>query len=294
VPSSNFALPLTVTSLRNQAIARLSAAGITDPEVDADLLIGHVLGQSRGEVQAASIMLKPISEADAAAIDLLLARRSTREPLQHITGHAPFRALALNVGPGVFVPRPETEQVAQFAIDALRLMPDAEPIGVDLGTGSGAIALALATEVPHARIFAVENSADAYPWTSRNFAEVAAPNATLVFGDLADAFVELNGTVAVVISNPPYIPADAIPRDPEVRLFDPAHALFGGPDGLDVVRSVSATALRLLRPGGVLVIEHGELQGAAIRSLLAAGGWRAPATHRDYTSRDRATTALHP
>ncbi|TFD55040.1 peptide chain release factor N(5)-glutamine methyltransferase [Cryobacterium sp. Hh7] len=294
MPSSDSAQPATVTSLRNQAIARLGAAGILDPEVDADLLIGHVLGQSRGEVQAASILAKPVSKADAVTIDLLLARRSAREPLQHITGRAPFRALALNVGPGVFVPRPETEQVAQFAIDALRSMPDAEPIGVDLGTGSGAIALALATEMPHARIFAVENSAEAYPWTSRNFAEVAAPNATLTFGDLADAFVELNGTVAVVISNPPYIPADAIPRDPEVRLFDPAHALFGGPDGLDVVRSVSATGLRLLRPGGVLVIEHGELQGVAIRALLAADGWRAPATHRDYTSRDRATTALHP
>ena len=294
MPSSDSALPPTVTFLRNQAIARLGAAGIADPEVDADLLIGHVLGQSRGEVQAAGIMGTPISEADAAAIDLLLARRSTREPLQHITGRAPFRSLELNVGPGVFVPRPETEQVAQFAIDALRSMPDAEPIGVDLGTGSGAIALALATEVPHARIFAVENSPEAFLWTSRNFGEVAAGNTTLIFGDLTDALGELDGTVAVVISNPPYIPADAIPRDPEVHLFDPAHALFGGPDGLDVVRSVSATGLRLLRPGGVLVIEHGELQGAAIRALLAAGGWRAPATHRDYTSRDRATTAVRP
>jgi release factor glutamine methyltransferase len=294
VTSSDSAPPTTVTSLRNEAIARLTAAGITDPEVDADLLIGHVLGQSRGEVQAASIMAKPISAADAAAIDLLLARRSAREPLQHITGRAPFRALDLNVGPGVFVPRPETEQVAQLAIDALRGMPDAEPIGVDLGTGSGAIALALATEVPHARIFAVENSPEAYAWTTRNFAEVAADNLTLAFGDLADAFVELNGTVAVVISNPPYIPVDAIPRDPEVRLFDPAHALFGGPDGLDVIRAVSATGLRLLRSGGVLVIEHGEQQGEAIRALLADDGWRAPATHPDYTSRDRATTALHP
>ncbi|MCY7405124.1 MAG: peptide chain release factor N(5)-glutamine methyltransferase [Cryobacterium sp.] len=281
-------------SLRNRAISLLTAAGISDPEVDADLLIGHVLGQSRGEVQAGSFLNRTISHADAATIDTLLARRSTREPLQHITGRAPFRSLALNVGPGVFVPRPETEQVAQFAIDALRSMPDPEPIGVDLGTGSGAIALVLATEVPHARIFAIENSPEAFPWTTRNFEEIGARNATLVFGDLADAFVELDGTVAVVISNPPYIPADAIPRDPEVRLFDPAHALFGGVDGLDVVRSVSATGLRLLRPGGVLVIEHGELQGAAIRELLTNDGWRAPATHRDYTSRDRATTALRP
>ncbi|MDJ0339394.1 peptide chain release factor N(5)-glutamine methyltransferase [Cryobacterium sp. PH31-O1] len=287
-------MPSTVTALRNRAISLLTAAGVTDPEVDSDLLIGHVLGQSRGEVQAGSILNRPISAADAATIDTLLARRSRREPLQHITGHAPFRSLSLNVGPGVFVPRPETEQVAQFAIDALRSMPDPEPIGVDLGTGSGAIALALATEVPHARIFAIENSPDAFPWTTRNFEEVAAGNAILAFGDLAGAFAELDGTVAVVISNPPYIPVDAIPRDPEVRLFDPAHALFGGPDGLDVVRSVSATGLRLLRPGGVLVIEHGELQGADIRALLTTDGWRAAATHRDYTSRDRATTALHP
>ncbi|WP_104197094.1 peptide chain release factor N(5)-glutamine methyltransferase [Cryobacterium sp. M15] len=294
MPSSDSALPATVTSLRNRAINLLAAAGVTDAEVDADLLIGHVLGQSRGEVQAGSILNRPISPVDAATIETLLARRSTREPLQHITGRAPFRSLSLNVGPGVFVPRPETEQVAQFAIDALRSMPDPQPIGIDLGTGSGAIALALATEVPHARIFAIENSPEAFPWTTRNFEEVAAENAFLTFGDLADAFAELDGTVAVVISNPPYIPADAIPRDPEVRLFDPAHALFGGPDGLDVVRSVSATGLRLLRPGGVLVIEHGELQGAAIRELLAIGGWRAPATHRDYTSRDRATTALRP
>jgi release factor glutamine methyltransferase len=280
--------------MRAHAIDALSRAGISDAEVDADLLIGHVLGQSRGQVQAAGILRTTLSQTDAAAILELVRRRAEREPLQHITGRAPFRMLELNVGPGVFVPRPETEQVAQVAIDALRSMADPEPIGVDLGTGSGAIALAMATEVPHARVWAVENSSDAFPWTTRNFEEVGAPNATLVFGDLADALTELNGTVAVVISNPPYIPADAIPRDPEVRLFDPAHALYGGSDGLDVVRHVSQSALRLLRPGGVLVIEHGELQGAEIRALLAADGWRATATHRDLTTRDRATTALRP
>ncbi|WP_179580756.1 peptide chain release factor N(5)-glutamine methyltransferase [Glaciibacter psychrotolerans] len=272
----------------------LRVAGVADPDIDADLLIGHVLHQSRGQVQAAGIMGTALSETDAAAILALVTRRARREPLQHITGTAPFRRLELSVGPGVFVPRPETEQVAQFAIDALGSMPDPEPIGIDLGTGSGAIALAMATEVPHARIFAVENSVDAFPWTTKNFADVGATNATLVFGDLADAFRELDGTVAVVISNPPYIPAAAIPRDPEVRLFDPAHALYGGEDGLDVVRHVSQTALRLLRPGGVLVIEHGELQGAEIRALLAVDGWRGTATHRDFTTRDRATTAIRP
>ncbi len=290
-PSPN---PTTVTRLREQATATLSQSGIADPEVDADLLIGFVLGQSRGQVQAAAIMGSALSDADATSVLALVERRARREPLQHITGRAPFRALELNVGPGVFVPRPETEGVAQLAIDALRSMADPEPIGVDLGTGSGAIALALATEVPHARVYACENSTDAFPWTSRNFAEVAAPNARLVFADLAEAFPELDGTVSVVVSNPPYIPADAIPRDPEVRLFDPAHALYGGPDGLDVVRLVSQTALRLLRAGGVLFIEHGELQGAEIRALLDADGWRATATHRDLTTRDRTTTALRP
>ncbi|WP_280679972.1 peptide chain release factor N(5)-glutamine methyltransferase [Cryobacterium sp. CG_9.6] len=285
-------MPASVDSLRDRLIDQLSLAGISDAEVDADLLIGHVLGQSRGQVQAASILRTPLAESDCLAILKLADRRALREPLQHITGRAPFRALNLLVGPGVFVPRPETEQVAQFAIDALRSMPDPDPIAIDLGTGSGAIALSMATEVPHARVYAVENSPEAFEWTSRNFTEVGATNATLAFGDLADAFTELNGTVAVVISNPPYIPADAIPRDPEVRLFDPAHALFGGADGLDVVRQVSQTALRLLRAGGVLVIEHGELQGADIRRILTDDGWRAAATHRDYTTRDRATTAI--
>jgi release factor-specific protein-(glutamine-N5) methyltransferase len=293
-PPSDHFIPTTVDDIRERAIRTLSEAGISDADVDADLLIGHVLSQSRGQVQAAGILRTSLGETDAASILELVRRRSLREPLQHITGRAPFRSLELQVGPGVFVPRPETEQVAQFAIDALRSLPDPEPIGVDLGTGSGAIALALAVEVPNARIWAVENSPEAFPWTTRNFEQVGAANATLVFGDLVDALPELDGTVAVVISNPPYIPADAVPRDPEVRLFDPAHALYGGADGLDAVRHVSRTALRLLRPGGVLVIEHGELQGAEIRALLAADGWRAPATHRDYTTRDRATTALAP
>jgi release factor glutamine methyltransferase len=281
-----------MAALRARSIDTLAAAGIESPEVDAELLIGHVLGLSRGQVQAKSITGTEVSEVDATTIEAAVGRRAAREPLQHITGRAPFRSLELAVGPGVFVPRPETEQVAQFAIDALLAAASERPIGVDLGTGSGAIALAMATEVPHAEVYGVEVSAAAFPWTSRNFADSGAVNAHAVNTDLADALPQLDGTVSVVISNPPYIPDDAIPRDPEVRLFDPTIALYGGADGLDVVRRVSQTARRLLHPGGTLVLEHGELQAAQIAALLAADGWHAIAGHRDLLGRDRATTAL--
>ena len=272
----------------------LAAVGIVDAQIDAEWLVGHVLELGRGGVQAAAIMGTTLGDDELTALAPLVRRRAAREPLQHITGTAAFRQLSLRVGPGVFVPRPETEGVVQLAIDALRAEASPAPIAVDLGTGSGAIALAMATEVPNARVFAAENSPEAFSWTRRNFDEIGATNATLVFADLADAFAELAGTVDVVISNPPYVPDDAVPRDPEVRDHDPAAALYGGPDGLDVVRVLSGVALRLLRPGGVLIIEHGELQGRAIRELLVADGWRASATHPDLTLRDRATTALRP
>ena len=282
----------TITTALRCAVELLARANVPSPDVDAELLIGFVLGMSRGEVQARAITGTGVSAGEAATITALVERRAAREPLQHITGRAPFRSLDLAVGPGVFVPRPETEQVAQFAIDALRAAAGPEPIGVDLGTGSGAIALALATEVPHARVYGVENSPEAFIWTRRNFRESGADNAHTVFIDLASALPELDGTVAVVISNPPYIPLGAIPRDPEVRLFDPDHALYGGEDGLDVVRQVSRTARRLLHPGGTLVLEHGELQAATIAAILLADGWRSIASHPDFLGRDRSTTAL--
>jgi len=285
-------MSLTVVELRDQAAAALAAAGVPGAAVDAELLLGHILGWGRGEVRARAVMGTEVGAAAAAALRRAVARRARREPLQHITGRAPFRSLELAVGPGVFVPRPETEQVAGFAVDALRGVASAEPVAVDLGTGSGAIALALAAEVPHAQVFGVENSPEAFIWARRNQRERAAANATMVFGNLADALHRLDGEVDVVVSNPPYIPERAIPRDPEVRLFDPAAALYGGMDGLDAIRQVSVTGRRLLRPGGVLVLEHGELQGAAVRALLAADGWRAAATHRDLLGRDRTTTAL--
>jgi release factor glutamine methyltransferase len=283
---------ISLASAVHAAARRLAEAGVPDPLVDAELLAGHVLGARRGEVQAAVVRGDSIDAALSEVLDALIARRSAREPLQHITGTAPFRHLELAVGPGVFVPRPETETVVQYAIDALLGSALPEPIGIDLGTGSGAIALAKATEVPHARIYATELSPDAFPWAQRNTAGAA--NLTLVNDDLAHAFGELDGTASVVISNPPYVPDAAIPRDPEVRLFDPSMALYGGEDGLDIVRVLSVRALELLHAGGLLVIEHGELQGEEIRSILTPDGWRAAASHRDLTLRDRVTTALRP
>ena len=282
--------PTSIGEILERAVGTLEAAGVPGARVDAELLVGFVLGLSRGGVQAKVAVDAGVTVDDVMTISELVERRASREPLQHITGRAPFRSLELAVGPGVFVPRPETEQVAQFAIDALRDVASPEPRAVDLGTGSGAIALALATEVPHARVWGVEVSPLAFVWTKQNFR--LADNATPVFIDLAVALPELDGTVDVVISNPPYIPAGAIPRDPEVRLFDPEIALYGGEDGLDLVRQVSTTGLRLLHRGGTLVIEHGELQAEEIAALLRADGWSAVATHRDLLGRDRATTAI--
>jgi release factor glutamine methyltransferase len=296
-----------VSVVRQHAIEVLSAAGIRNADVDAELLLGHVLGLSRGQVQAKAVTDAALDPEQYLTIIELIERRAAREPLQHITGRAPFRSLELAVGPGVFIPRPETESVAQIAIDALLAVPTPEPRAIDLGTGSGAIAIALATEVPHARVFAVENSPRAFVWTRQNARELAGVNLRLIFADLAEVpsvldgaphdsgqpdSEQLDGTLDVVVSNPPYIPLGAIPRDPEVRLHDPEVALYGGPDGLDVVRAVSIRAAALLRPGGTLVLEHGELQGSAIRELLTADGWRAAATHRDLLGRDRTTTAL--
>ncbi|HWH98519.1 MAG TPA: peptide chain release factor N(5)-glutamine methyltransferase [Pseudolysinimonas sp.] len=276
------------------AVGVLTAARVPSPQADAELLVAHVLGVSRGQVQAHAVTATPLDAEQRHAVLELVERRAAREPLQHLTGVAGFRSLELSVGPGVFVPRPETELVAQLAIDALLAVPGGTPKAVDLGTGSGAIALALATEVPYAEIVAVENSPRAFIWARENAARIGVPNLRLVFADLSDALPELDGTFDVVASNPPYIPTGAIPRDPEVRLHDPDVALYGGADGLDIVRAVSTTARRLLRPGGTLVLEHGELQGADIRDLLIADGWIAPATTRDLLGRDRATTAHTP
>jgi release factor glutamine methyltransferase len=273
------------------ATAKFEKAGIESFQADAEILLGFVLGLSRGELQVKAITGEELNPDDALKFEELVARRAERFPLQHLTGVAYFRQLELKVGPGVFVPRFETEVVTQIAIDALRAVPTENPIAVDLATGSGAIALSIAHEVPHAKVYAVELSEDALKYTRANF-EKYAPEATLVRGDLADAFPKLNGQVDVLVSNPPYIPDAMIPIYPEVHLHDPALALYGGEDGLDLVRKVEASAKRLLREGGALVIEHADMQGDAIRELILNLGWRQCRTHKDLSGRDRATSAI--
>lgn len=218
----------------------------------------------------------------------LVAERASRIPLQHITGVAYFRYLELRVGPGVFIPRPETESVVQLVIDHLAGMP--HPKVVDLGTGSGAIAGSLAHEIPGAEVHAVEYSAFAHAWAARNLEPLGVK---LIQGDLRDALPEHNGTFDAVVSNPPYIPAEAIPNEPEVALHDPPEALYGGgADGMELPTAAAASAARLLKPGGYFVMEHAEVQAAWIAGMMERTGlWTGITTHFDLNGKERATSA---
>lgn len=270
-----------------EAARTLAAAGVPSPRVDAELLAEHLLGVGLGRLRA--LLLGDSPEPDGYAE--LVEERARRIPLQHITGRAHFRYLDLAVGPGVFIPRPETESVVQLAID--RLAPprtSAPPVVVDLGTGSGAIAGSIAHEVPDARVYAVELSPLAHAWAERNLKPLGVK---LVRGDLRSAFEELDGRCDVVVSNPPYIPADAVPNEPEVAEHDPEIALYGGgADGMELPTAAAGSAARLLKPGGYFVMEHAEVQARAIAALLAASGfWTDITTHRDLNGKERATSA---
>jgi release factor glutamine methyltransferase len=282
---------LSLRDALREAERILAAAGVATPRVDAELLAGHLMGLGRAEVRAAEILGRC---APAHLMDLVV-ERARRIPLQHLTGRAPFRGLELAVGPGVFVPRPETEAVAQVAIDEAKRRAAAGrlPMVVDLCTGSGAIALAVAAEVPAARVHAVELDPLAHAWAERNAREHAATPLTLHLADARSALSELDGRVDIVVSNPPYVPADAVPVDPEVRDHDPRIALYGGgSDGLDVPRGVVLAAARLLAPGGLLVMEHADVQAEAVRRLTtASGGFTEVSTRADLGGRDRMVVA---
>lgn len=270
--------------------SKFSAAGIEAAATDVELLLGFVLGKTRGEIQAAALSDQSISATQLIEFEHLAQQREIRRPLQHLTGVAHFRQIELAVGEGVFVPRPETELIAGVGIEFARTTATPNPVVVDLGTGSGAIALSVAYEVANAKVFAIEKSPEAHSWAALNFEKFE--NAELRLGDLADAFNELNGSVDAVLSNPPYIPVDMVPIDPEVHLHDPDLALYGGVDGLDIVRLAERTARRLLRDGGLFALEHADIQAAAITELLLAKGWHSVTSLKDFNGRDRVVTAI--
>jgi release factor glutamine methyltransferase len=266
------------------ARARLHDAGVASPEHDAAELLAHVLGTTRSRLP----LVDAVPADRAAAYDALVARRASREPLQHLTGLTHFRHVELEVGPGVFVPRPETELLAGWAIEQALLVES--PVVVDLCTGSGAVAKAIADEVPGARVHAVELDEPAHAWAERN---LAGTGVDLRRGDMADAFSDLAGTVDVVVCNPPYIPLDAWESvAAEARDHDPHLALFSGDDGLDAMRVLERRAALLLRPGGVVGAEHADLQGESAPAVFtAAGRWTEVRDHEDLAGRARFLTA---
>lgn len=280
--------PTDLAGAVRAATMRLAEAGIESAPVDAVLLAAHLLDVGSGEVRRRMVLGSPVP---AGYLDLV-AERATRVPLQHLTGLAHFRRLSLQVGPGVFTPRPETETLVGLAVEALGRL-DGHPVVVDLATGSAAIALAVKDEVPRAEVHAVELSPLAHGWAVANRDRLGL-EVTIECGDALTAFESLSGAVDVVTCNPPYIPVGQVPIDPEVRDHDPALALYGGSaDGLAVPLAMAARAARLLRPGGLLLIEHAESQGASLpRGLLESGAFDQVRDHPDLAGRPRVTAAV--
>ena len=277
--------PVRLNVAINDAHQQLAAAGVASPRHDAEALAAFVLGCPRSRLLVAG----DLSQGQQLVFSRLVDRRALRVPLQHLTGSAPFRYLEVAVGPGVFVPRPETEVVAGWCIDELK-QGRQNPLVVDLCTGSAVIALSIAHEVRGATVHAVERETAAHEWARRN----ATGTSVIVHqGDAAHALPELDGTVDLVVSNPPYLPdAHRDLVDPEVRDHDPDAALWGGPDGLDGPRMIEAAGRRLLRDGGLVAVEHADDQGPAVAELFRASGeWVHIAVRQDLAGRDRFVTA---
>lgn len=285
---------MRVRQLVAEAAARLSDAGVASAQVDAQLLLAHAWSKASdrsvdlGELQRRDILGVDVPDAAIERFTVLVDERARRVPLQHLTGKAPFRHLELSVGPGVFVPRPETEML----VDAVLSHAPADGVVVDLCAGSGAIALAVKSERPDLTVYAVELSPEAAAWTSRNIADTGL-NVKLSVEDARTALPELVGGVDVVVSNPPYVPVGMVPRDAEVAEHDPELALYGGSaDGLLFPVQIAERASRLLRPGGMLFMEHAETQGESLpKALLDRRGFDHTHDESDATGRPRMTVA---
>jgi len=284
------AIRRTLAEALRSAESHLTASGVASPRVDAELLAAHLLRTER--VGLWQYLQQPVPTG----FDDLVARRAERIPLQHLTGVSYFRTTELAVGPGVFSPRPETEVVAGHAIDVLRGMmresgddTTATLRVVDLCAGSGAIAAAITVEVPGLDVHAVERDPAAGPWLLHN---ARAHGFAAHLADVDGCLPELTGRVDVVVANPPYIPEGSIPRDPEVSRFDPPAALYSGPDGLEHMRIIERAAARLLRPGGHVVVEHGDLQGRLAPEVFSATDeWSDVRDNVDLAGRDRFVSA---
>jgi release factor glutamine methyltransferase len=266
-----------------QAVAVLSAAGVASPRVDAELLVGYVLGVPRTRLALAPALRTEQTER----LRALVAARAARVPLQHLTGVAPFHRIEVQVGPGVFVPRPETELLVEWGLGVL---DRPAPAVVDLCSGSGAIALAVVAACPDATGYAVEQDPAALDWLRRNTAHTTI---RVVEGDVTDpaTLSELDGGVDLVLCNPPYVPVGT-PVPPEVAGFDPYRAVFSGVHGLDVIRALVPRVAALLRPGGWFGVEHHDTQGEAVPALLRADGrYDCIEDHRDLAGRPRFATA---
>ena len=278
------------------ATERLTRSGVASPQVDAELLLAHVTGVSRGEVLAWVHTDRSLTADQVVDWDRLLARREKREPLQHLTGTAAFMSFEVSVGPGVFVPRPETQALVEAAIDqALAMAVGEEGVRIlDLCSGSGVVAISLARAIPHANVSAVEASPEALAYLERNV-ENLAPNIRVVALSVAECAEEFGDSgFDMILANPPYVPVSEVPNDPEVATYDPAMALFGGADGLDIVHHIQALVNSHLRPGGYLAIEHSNLQGDAVRAIMNSAGMRSVSTEKDFVERERFTHGFRP
>ncbi len=267
------------------ATVLLADAGVGSPRVDAVALAAHAAGTGRDRLL--------LDDGPGAASDdfvdrfgRLVAARSRRVPLQHLTGTAPFGPVEVSVGPGVFIPRPETEALLEWAVG--QPLPE-RPVVVDLCTGSGALALALARRWPRARVLAIDDSAEALAYAHRN---VELAGVELVHADVTDAGLlpELDESVDLLVANPPYIP-DGVPLEPEVAQHDPEHALFGGPDGMDIIRAIVTLAARWLRPGAGCAVEHDDTTCPQTVAAFDDTAFIEVTARRDLAGRSRFVTA---